>query len=69
MITVNHLRQFGVLKRELGTAKSLALELADHITELEKAMEALAYQLIEDNRDDMNFYGRGMIKDLAKDNK
>lgn len=69
MITVNHLRQFGVLKRELGTAKELALELADHITELERGMEALAYQLIEDNRDDMNFYGRGMIKDLAKDNK
>ena len=51
MITVNHLRQFGVLKRELGTAKSPALELADHIAELEKGLEALAYQLIEDNRE------------------
>ncbi len=50
MITVNHLRQFGVLKRELKTAKELALELADHITELERAMEHLAYQIIKDNR-------------------
>lgn len=51
MITVNHLRQFGVIKRELKTAKDLALELADHIAELEKGLEALAYQLIEDNRE------------------
>jgi len=45
MITVDHLRQFGVLKRQIQLAK-------EHMAELEKAMEALAYQLIEDNRED-----------------
>lgn len=43
MITVDHLRQFGVLKRQIKAAK-------EHMEELEKAMEHLAYQIIKDNR-------------------
>lgn len=50
MITVNHLKQFGVLKRQIQIAKELSIEQADYIGELEKAMEALAYQIIKDNR-------------------
>lgn len=50
MITVNHLKQFGVLKRQIQIAKEVSIEQTDRLAELEKAMEALAYELIEDNR-------------------
>lgn len=52
MITVDHLRKFGVLKRQIQISKEVAMEQADRLIELEQAMEALAYQLIEDNRED-----------------
>ena len=52
MITVNHLRQFGVIKRQIQIAKEVELEQADRLIEIEKAVEALAYQLIEDNREE-----------------
>jgi len=50
MITVKHLRAFGVLKRQIQIAKEVEIEQANRLIELEKAMEALAYQLIEENR-------------------
>lgn len=52
MITVNHLRQFGVLKRQIQIAKEVSIEQTERLIELERAMEALAYQLIKDNRND-----------------
>jgi len=50
MITVDHLRQFGILKRQIKAAKEIAQKQAEHMEELEKAMEHLAYQIIKDNR-------------------
>jgi len=52
MITVNHLRQFGVIKRQIQIAKEVEIEQANRLAEIEKGLEALAYQLIEANRED-----------------
>lgn len=52
MITIEHLRKLGVLKRQIQIAKEVSIEQTDRLIELERAMEALAYQIIEDNRND-----------------
>lgn len=52
MITVKHLKQFGVLKRQIQVAKEEAIDQASRLIQIEQGLEALAYQLIEDNRED-----------------